>query len=195
MQTRFEAGQSSVGVVPALQLRYVTRSWCFCSWFLSEYFTPPLLLGSLPEKGNHNKLCCATSPYFPLLSLPLSISLSLFSPTQFHYFNPWLSVSIPVCATTSSLLPGQSGNGSERCMWCNPNRLQFCVRDAAPSAPASCPSSTSTHLHPAVSAQTVGSVSSVLLCLSGSAALVFHFLIQDACAICQLFSGHDLWHH
>lgn len=68
-----------MGVVPALQLRYVTRSWCFCSWFLSEYFTPPLLLVSLPEKGNHNKLCCATSPYFPLPSLPLSISLSLYS--------------------------------------------------------------------------------------------------------------------
>ena len=53
---------------------------------------------SLPEKGNHNKLCTATSPYFPStllslflpLSLPISLSspASLFSPTRFHFFLP-----------------------------------------------------------------------------------------------------------
>lgn len=37
-----------------------------------------LLLGSLQEKGNHNKLCSATSPYFPLPSLSLTLSFSTY---------------------------------------------------------------------------------------------------------------------
>lgn len=75
------------------------------------------LLGSLREKGNHNKFSSATSPYFHLPSLSLSlylycsVSASLFSPTQslFHFFQP-LSTSgslfslpfLPISATTTA---------------------------------------------------------------------------------------------
>lgn len=111
--------QGSVGVVSALQLCYVTGSRCFCSWSLSEYFTLRFSPGrSLRRKGNHNKFCSATSPYFPPPScssssfsihcISFSIPASLFSPTQFlcfffSFFHLWLSV--PQFPTCYHLLP------------------------------------------------------------------------------------------
>ncbi len=68
-------------------------------------------------------------------------------------------------------------------MWCNPNRLQFCVRDAAPSAPVCCPSSTSTHLDPAVLFR---HKETSLLCHRVSLAL-----IEDVCWICRSFPGQN----
>ena len=166
----------------AAELRH-WYSWCFCPWFLSEYFTLPLLLGSLREKGSYNKLCSATSPYFPLsssLSTYLSISLSLslcFTHTVIFFVTsgsqpPSLRLSVSPIPPPPSLHPSQSDNGSERCMWCNPNRLQFCVRDAAPLvATAQLPL---IHLRPTVSIQTQAAISCVLLRLPAS--VPFHFL-------------------
>lgn len=167
------------------------------------------LLGSLREKGNHNKLCSATSPYFPLpspfLFLPcLSLSLSLHShPRGFIYlfiFSQPLALSLrpSIPCLRYHLLPSSLVRVvmglKDVC-----DVIQTDCRSVSGMplpqllpAPASCPSSTSTHLHPAVSVQTCGGISSVLLCLSGSAALVFHLSIEDVCSICQLLLGQDL---
>lgn len=67
---------------------------------------------ALWEKGNHNKLCSATSPYFPLpLSLFLYLTyislypcLSVLTYTVSFYSNLWLSVSVP-WFLVSALLP------------------------------------------------------------------------------------------
>lgn len=145
-----------MGVVPALRLCYVTDSWCFCPWFLCEYFTLPLLLGFLREKGSHNELCSATSPYFPLTSLflPLCLHLSLslyFHPHSFFFFlfffqPPALCLRTSIPFLCSYLLPvGVIVMGLEDV--CDViQTLQLCVRDAAPIAAASCPHLD--HLHP-----------------------------------------------
>lgn len=46
----FKGQRSSLSIVPALQLRYVTESWCFCSRPFSEYFTTSLAPGFSPSK-------------------------------------------------------------------------------------------------------------------------------------------------
>lgn len=46
----FKGQHSSVGIVPALQLHYVTERCCFCSRSFSEYFTPSLAPGFSPSK-------------------------------------------------------------------------------------------------------------------------------------------------
>lgn len=141
-----------MGVVPALRLCYVTDSWCFCPWFLCEYFTLPLLLGFLREKGSHNELYFALLPSNLSLppSLPTSLSLSLFSSTQFLFFfffqPPALCLRTSIPFLCSYLLPvGVIVMGLEDV--CDViQTLQLCVRDAAPIAAASCPHLD--HLHP-----------------------------------------------
>lgn len=111
-----------MGVVPALQLGYVTgesQRFCFPDPSLNISRRHPLARSLAPEalgeKGNRNKFRSATSPYFllPPLSLSLSscsISLSpasLFSPTQplsTSVLLPPRSISLPPPSLSSSLL-------------------------------------------------------------------------------------------
>lgn len=99
-----------------------------------------LLLSSFPEKGNQSKLCCARSPLFSLPSL--STCVSPFSPFSSHLTllfhklqSSALHPSIPRLYSDTSfpIFPDQRHNRLETCMWCNPNRLHFPLRNTSAS--------------------------------------------------------------